>query len=150
METKSNRPVYLPYLYAVLLVIISLLLDSAIPRSREITAKTFNPWPVALLSLGARWIFALLTVLLIWSLARTGLSRAGAWILTACGLLLSAAPLAWFAGWMYIRILDKFLMGSYSQLSAAVLLVGGAAVLISAGRKKISPASAAGCTQDSL
>ncbi len=134
MADKNVRLPLLPYLLAILLIGIAILLDRVLDRGSQAAAENFEIWPQVIQLISARLIFALLSVLLIWSLARLNLSRAGTWIFTVCGLLISAGPVLYFAGWLDFRWISGFLPGSYLPLSGAVLLAGGIVALLTASQ----------------
>lgn len=125
MDAKDVRQNLLPYLLAILLVGLSVLLDGMLDRGRRAAAENFDLWGQIVRLIGARLIFALLSALLIWSLARLGLSFGGAFLFCVSGLVVSAGPAAYFGGWLRNTLISGFLPGSYFLLSGAVLLAGG-------------------------
>jgi hypothetical protein len=129
MQSKTPGYRSLPFIFSIVLIFVSYLLNNWYQTARETISIEFNPTVYFVYSVIAPMIFALLCLLLFATVFNQRLTTTGSIILLIFGILIGLLPI-----WLFFTrlglIMHNVISTPYLPLAGAIVAVCGFAGLI--------------------
>lgn len=129
MQSKTSGYRSLPFIFSIVLIFVSYLLNNWYQTARETISIEFNPTVYFVYSVIAPMIFALLCLLLFATVFNQRLTTSGSIVLIILGTLIGLLPI-----WLFFTrlglIMHNVISTPYLPLAGAIVAVCGFAGLI--------------------
>lgn len=129
MESKTSGYLSLPFIFSIILIFVSYLLNNWYQSAREIVSTQFHVTVYAAYAVIAPLIFALLCLLLFATVFNQRLTTSGSIVLLIFGILVGLLPI-----WLFFTrlgsIMHNVISTPYLPLAGAIVAVCGFAGLI--------------------